>query len=138
MLPELSNAPSFESHLEDERSTIRKTGDFIGFTGGDLSETIAPGLKTFLSSGFIITLVFLLSVYFYKNRGNKNRGKKLETYDIKEKSEEAMPVLKEYSEEKSDESTSPTEEPTSGQTLSRDDDAVKTFMENLNKDKPFK
>jgi len=129
-LPEILDAPSFEAHLEDERSNIRKAGDFVGITGRVVQSTGTPGIQTILSPVILVVVIGLLIFFF-----SRNRGKKMATYDNTQGYDEEVAALREYTEDKHEEQK---EEAISETVLSRDDEAVKAFMENLNKDKPMK
>lgn len=128
--PELTDASEFDAHLEDERSALRKTGDFVGITGRLVTDTGMPGIQTILSPVILIVVIFLLIFFFSRNRGKGSSG------DSEYAAEVA--ALEKYTEKQHDKQEEEAVHPEHGPELSRDDESVRKFMENLNKDKPFK
>ncbi len=129
--PEVSDAPSFESHLEDERSAVRRTSDFLGITGRVVQQTGTPGMQTITAPLVLVVIVGLLIFFFARNRGKPSaadsRDAETELQALKQQLEEKR-QQREMKEAESQVQTPPPE-------LSRDDESVRKFLENMRKNK---
>ncbi len=129
--PEVSGAPSFESHLKDERSAARKASDFMGVTGRVVRQTGSPGIQTITAPLILVVIVGLLIFFFSRNRGKPSIDK---SYDAE------ADALKRYLDEKRQQQKAESEyldmQPVQPG-LSRNDESVRKFMENMRKDKSF-
>ncbi len=126
--PEISDAPSFESHLMDERSAARKASDFMGITGRVVQQTGTVGIQTITAPLILVAIVGLLIFFFSRNRRKPSVDK---SYD------EEAEALKRYLDEKRQQQKSEAEEPITEPGLSRDNESVRKWMENMRKDKSF-
>ncbi len=131
--PEVSGSPSFESHLQDERSSVRKASDFMGITGRVVQQTGTSGVQAITAPLILVVIVGLLIFFFSRNRGKPSRIKTSadKSYD------EEVDALKRYLDEKRHQQKRESEEPIEEPGLSRDDASVRKWMENMRKDKSF-
>lgn len=131
--PEISDAPSYESHLEDERSAVRKASDFMGITGRIVQQTGTPGIQTITAPLLLVVIVGLLIFFFARNRGKPSA-------DDSRDAETELQALKQQLDEKRQEKEIKEAESQLGQMnlppgLSRDDESVRKFLENMKRNK---
>jgi len=123
--PQIAEAPSFEAHLEDERTTLKKTSDFMGITGRVVQRTGEPGIQTILSPVILVLIVGILIFFFTRNKGKRT------SYSEDTPSYDEEPLVTQPVQQQT-----PIQKQAPQKQLSRDDEVVKKWMENLNKDKP--
>lgn len=125
--PGVSGAPSFGSHLKDERSLVRKASDFMGITGRVVPQTGTSGIQTITTPLILVIIVSLLVFFFSRNRRKPSVDR---SYD-----EEAEALKRCLDEKRQQKQTSGEEEMQLPPGLSRDDESVRKFMENMRKEK---
>ena len=123
-LPELPDAPSFDAHLEDERSAVKKASDFVGITGRAVQETGMPGIQTILSPIILVVVIFLLIFFFSRNRG-KPSSDSVSGYEAE------LAALRHYSEERHERQQEEATRPEVEKPASKEGQSVTDFMKNM-------
>ncbi len=125
--PGVSGNPSFESHLQDERSSVRKASDFVGITSKVVQQTGTPGIQTVLSPLIIVVVIGMMIFVFSRKRAR---------FFVASSRQEAESLKLRLDEQRRKKLEA--ESPVVNQGgLSRDDESVRNWMRNLRKDKPL-
>ncbi len=130
--PSLPDAATFESKLEDERSASRKVADFLGVTGRVVPQSGGARVKSVAAPVMVISIILLLFVYYSRKKGS---GKPKEPSKLDVESAEFNQRL---AERRMQSKAQPQPPVADKELLSRDDESVRKWLDNLQKDKPFR